>query len=408
MGLLKNFFGQNPEKHEQKGDSYFNNAVWGMAKIEYEKALDTLEKTSPGYDESETRLQDKLRQAREALAAEHRQTGENLMEQEYYDDARELFQLAIELTQDPELKSAIEERMLEMDRLTAGDIQTEVPESRIKDGDVMDEQEDEHFMALCATLPREVQALYVSYGASFKSGYLALNRGEFEIAADYLSHAMEENPNPDSFIPLELATAYMNLAKFDEARRLLETFLHYHPDVLPGYQLLCEVFWEMGAFDQAEELLAGCPDELKNSLAYYVLRGETMFHAGNYPEAISLYQNFMKEYGWDEPVARALARVFETVGDFEKARDVYAQIMDQCLSCHARIDPFVKRKFADISFDLGDSSSAILELYLSLAQEDPENAPFYFQRVSQIYSSLGNEEEARRFQIFAQQAQGRE
>jgi tetratricopeptide (TPR) repeat protein len=219
---------------------------------------------------------------------------------------------------------------------------------------------------------------------------------------------MEENPPPDSFIPLELATAYMNLAKFDEARQLLETFLHYHPDVLPGYQLLCEVFWEMRAFYQAEELLAGCPDELKNSLAYYVLRGETMFHAGNYPEAISLYQNFMKEYGWDEPVARALARVFETVGDFEKARDVYAQIMDQCLSCHARIDPFVKRKFADISFDLGDSSSAILELYLSLAQEDPENAPFYFQRVSQIYSSLGNEEEARRFQIFAQQAQSRE
>jgi len=408
MGLLKKYFGQNPEKHEQKGDTFFDNAVWGMAKIEYEKALGTLEKESPGYDESEKRLQDKLRQAKEALAVGHRQTGENLMEQEYYDDARELFQLAIELTQDPELISAIENRMLEMDRLTAGDIQTEVPEPRITDEGVMDGQDDEHFMALCGTLPREVQALYVSYGASFKSGYLALNRGEFELAADYLSRAMEENPPPDSFIPLELATAYMNLAKFDEARQLLETFLHYHPDVLPGYQLLCEVFWEMRAFDQAEELLAGCPDELKNSLAYYLLRGETMFQTGNYSEAISLYQDFMKEFGWNESVARALARIFETVGEFEKARDIYAQIMDQCLSCHARIDPFVKRKFADISYNLGDSSSEILELYLSLAQEDPENTPFYFQRVSQIYSSLGNEEEARRFQIFAQQAQSRE
>jgi len=408
MGLLKKYFGQNPEKLEQKGNSYFNNAVWGMAKIEYEKALDTLEKTSPGYDESETRLQDKLHQAKEALAIEHRQTGENLMEQEYYNDARELFQLAIELTQDPELASAIENRMLEMDRLTAGDIRTEVPEPRIQTEGVMDEQEDEHFMALCGTLPREVQALYISYGASFKSGYLTLNRGEFELAADYLSRAMEETLAPDSFIPLELATAYMNLAKFDEARQLLETFLHHHPDVLPGYQLLCEVFWEMGDFDQAEELLVGCPDELKNSLAYYVLRGETMFQAGNYSEAISLYQNFMEEYGWDESVARALARIFETVGDVEKARDIYAQIIEQCQSCHARIDPFVKRKFADISYNLGDSSSEILELYLSLAQEDPENTPFYFQRVSQIYSSLGNEEEARRFQIFAQQAQSRE
>ena len=79
--------------------------------------------------------------------------------------------------------------------------------------------------------------------------------------------------------------------------------------------------------------------------------------------------------------------------------------MDQCRGCHARIDPFVKRKFADISFELGQGSSAILEIYLSLTQEDPENNPFYFQRVSRIYALLGNEEEARRFQLFAQQAQ---
>ncbi|MCG2778898.1 MAG: hypothetical protein L6406_24745, partial [Desulfobacterales bacterium] len=105
MGILKNIFSQKPEKHEQKGDTFFNNSGWGMAKIEYENALSKLEKTSPGYDESEARLQGKLRQAKEALALDHSQTGETLMEQEYYDDARDLFQLAIDLTQDPELIS---------------------------------------------------------------------------------------------------------------------------------------------------------------------------------------------------------------------------------------------------------------------------------------------------------------
>lgn len=407
MGLLKIFFGQNPEKDEQKGDAFFNNAVWGMAKIEYEKALGKLVKTAPDYDESEARLQDKLRQAKEALAIEHRQTGENLMEQEYYDDARELFQLAIELTQDPELISTIENRMLEMQRLAARDIQTAVSNPQVNDEAVSHEQKDEYFVALCGTLPKEVRALYFSYGESFKSGYLALNRGEFDLAADYLSRALKENPSPDSFIPLELATAYMNLEKFDEARQLLEKFLQYHPDALPGYQLLCEVFWAIRSLDQAEALLAACPDELKNSLAYYLLLGETMFQAGNYSKATSLYQDFMKAYGWNEPVARALARTFETVGDFEKARDIYANIMDQCRSCHTRIDPFIKQKFADISFDLGQYSSAILEMYLSLAQEDPENTPFYYQRIRRIYSSLGNEGEARRFKLLAQHAQSR-
>jgi len=405
MGILKNIFIQSPEKHEQKGDTFFNNSDWGRAKIEYENALTKLEKAAPGYDESEARLQGRLCQAKEALALEHSKTGETLMEQAYYDDARDLFELALDLTQDPGLISSIENLLLKMERLTAGEIQTDDSGPRAKVEEVSNDQEDETFMALCGTLPEDVRGIYQSYGESFKTGYLALNRGEFDVAADYFARAVKENPSPDSYIPLELATAYMNLEKFDEAQQLLRTFLQYHPDALPGYQLLCEIFWETGAFDQAEALLDGCPDDLKNSSAYYLLRGEAMFRSGDYSEARSYYEKFLREYGWNELIARALARTFETLGELENARDIYAEIMDQCRGCHARIDPFVKRKFADISFELGQVSSAILEIYLSLTREDPENNPFYFQRVSRIYASLGNEVEARRFQLFAQQAQ---
>jgi tetratricopeptide (TPR) repeat protein len=406
MGLLKSFFGQTPAKHEEKGDTFLNDTDWGRAKIEYENALIELERATPRDDESEARIQDKLRKAKEALAREHRETAENLMEQEYYDDAHDLFQLARELTQDPELISTIENRMLKMARLNDINTQAELPSPQISNDAVFVGQQDEYFMALCGTLPKEMQTVYFSYGEAFKSGYLALNRGEFDLAVDYFSRAMEENPSPDSFIPLELATAYLNLGKLDEARGLLETFVQYHPDALPGYQLLCEIFWEIRAFDEAEALLAKCPDELRHSVAYYLLRGENMFHAGNYSEAKSFYQDLLKEYGWNEAIARALAKTFETSGEFENALDMYAKLIDQCRSCHARIDPFIKRKFADISFELGQYSTAILEMYLSLAQEDPQNTPFYYQRVSQIYSSIGNEEEARRFKLFARQAQG--
>lgn len=408
MGLLKKFFSQDPEKIEQKGDAFLKASDWGRAKLEFEKALDALEKTSSD-DASETRLRDKLVQAKGALAHEHRQAGEDLMEAEYYDEARGFLQLALDLTRDPALISAVEKLMHEIARLTAGDIQMEVPQSDLTpladDETYTGDQDDETFMALCSTLPEEVQEAYLSYGGSFKTGYLALNRGDFERAADDLSHALEENPAPDSIIPLELATAYLNLEKLDEARRLLETFLQHHPDALPGYQVLCEVYWEIGAFDQAETLLADCPDDLKNSLAYVLLRGETLSKAGSHPEAVSYYQDFMEAYGWNEPLAIALAGTLETLGDLERARGLYAKIMDQCRSCHTRIDPLVKRKFADISFDLGQHSSAIMEMYLSLAQDDPENAPLYFLKISRIYASMGNEEEARRFRVFAQQAE---
>ena len=408
MGLLKKIFSQDPEKTEQKGDAFLKASDWGRAKLEFEKALDALEKTSSD-DVSETRLRDKLVQAKGALAHEHRQAGEDLMEAEYYDEARGFLQLALDLTRDPALISAVEKLMHEIGRLSAGDIQMEVPRSDLTpladDETYTGDQDDETFMALCSALPEEVEEAYLSYGGSFKTGYLALNRGDFDLAVDDLSHALKENPAPDSIIPLELATAYLNLEKLNEARSLLETFLQHHPDALPGYQVLCEVYWGMGAFDQAETLLADCPDDLKNSLAYVLLRGETLCQAGRHSEAASLYQDFMEAYGWNEPLVIALAGTLETLGDLESARDLYAEIMDQCRSCHTRIDPLIKRKFADISFDLGQHSSAIMEMYLSLAQDDPENAPLYFQKISRIYASMGNEEEARRFRVFAQQAE---
>ncbi len=408
MGLLKKIFSQDPEKTEQKGDAFLKASDWGRAKLEFEKALDALEKTSSD-DVSETRLRDKLVQAKGALAHEHRQAGEDLMEAEYYDEARGFLQLALDLTRDPALISAVEKLMHEIGRLSAGDIQMEVPRSDLTpladDETYTGDQDDETFMALCSALPEEVEEAYLSYGGSFKTGYLALNRGDFDLAVDDLSHALKENPAPDSIIPLELATAYLNLEKLNEARSLLETFLQHHPDALPGYQVLCEVYWGMGAFDQAETLLADCSDDLKNSLAYVLLRGETLCQAGRHSEAASLYQDFMEAYGWNEPLVIALAGTLETLGDLESARDLYAEIMDQCRSCHTRIDPLIKRKFADISFDLGQHSSAIMEMYLSLVQDDPENAPLYFQKISRIYASMGNEEEARRFRVFAQQAE---
>ncbi|MFC1828999.1 tetratricopeptide repeat protein [Thermodesulfobacteriota bacterium] len=408
MGFLKMFFNKAPEKIEQKGDAFLKASDWGRAKLEFEKALDALEKTSSD-DASETRLRDKLVQAKDALAHEHRQTGENLMEAEYYDEARGFLQLALELTRDPALISAVEKLMQEIARLTAGDMQMEVPQSDLPpladDETYTGDQDDETFMALCSALPEEMQEAYLSYGESFKTGFLALNRGDFDLAADALSRALEENPAPDSIIPLELATAYLNLEKLDEARHLLETFLQHHPDALPGYQVLCEIYWEMGAFDQAETLLADCPDDLKNSLAYVLLRGETLSQAGRHPEAASLYQDFMEVYGWNEPIAVALAGILERLGDLENARDLYAEIMNKCRSCHTRINPLITRRFADISFDLGKHSSVIVEMYHSLVQDDPENAPTYFQKISRIYASMGNDEEAHRFQVFAQQAE---
>ncbi len=419
MGLLSIFSGKDPENHERKGDALFEAGAYGKAVVEYERALDRLEKTSPwdeGYRQS---LQDKIQSSRESLALEHRQTAENLLEAGHDYDARQYIDLALELTEDPELKKALEQQLQSREVIKAEDVKIELPEVEIEDhepesevGQIEEtpngEEEDEYFTALVGTLPDEVQDAYLGYGEAFKTGYLALNQGDFESAAAHLTIALEEHPDPASYIPLELATVYLNLGKHDEAQRLLETFLEHHPDVLPAYQLLCEVFWETKAFDRAEDLLGSLPSNLSESVAGYLLRGETLFQAQKFGEAKSFYRNFLKTYEWNESIARALAKTHEALGEMANARNIYSEIMAQCHSCHARIDPYIKQKFADLSFASGLNTTAVLELYLSLAREVPQNAVEYYQKISRIYSAQGNLEEARRFQKISEKYENQE
>ncbi len=409
MGLLGIFSGKDPENYEQKGDTLFEAGAYGKAVVEYERAQDRLEKTSPWDDGYRQNLKDKIRAGKESLALAHQQTAENLLEAGHDYDARQYIDLALELTEDPELKKVLEQLLQDGKVDEIEDIENELPDVEIQDHEseyedeqveeaLNGEEDDEYFAALVGTLPDDVQDAYLSYGEAFKTGYLALNQGEFEKAADHLTTAMEELPDPASYIPIELATAYLNLGKYDEARRLLESFLEHQPDALPAYRLLCEIFWETKAFDRAEGLLASLPPNLKESVAGYLLRGETLFQAQKYGDAKSFYREFLKTYEWNESIARALAKTHEALGEMANARSIYSDIMAQCSSCHARIDPYIKQKFADLSFASGLNTTAVLELYLSLAREVPQNAVEYYQKISRIYSAKGNLEEARRFQ----------
>jgi tetratricopeptide (TPR) repeat protein len=415
MGILNCFSGKDPEDYEKKGNALFETGAYGKAIVEYELALAKLEKSAPWDDDYRHGLKDKISSSKENLAQEHEKTARDLMEAGHNEDARQYIELALELTGDSQQQAALEKYLQELDSPKIEAIQTTLPnfevpdqEDESQDEPLDQKQEDEHFTALIGTLPEEVQESYRGYPTDFRIGYVALNQGDFEQAAEYLSRAMQEIDDPQSYIPLELSTACLNLAQYDEAIRLAESFLQHHPGVLPAYQLLCEIFWETKDFDRAEILLASLPEELAESVAGYLLRGETLYQAAKYAEAKAFYRDFFKKYEWHETVARAQAKNHEALGEMANARYIYRDIMDQCSGCHARIDPYIKQKFADLSFGSGLNTSEVLELYLSLAQEVPQNAAEYYQKICRIYSAQGNEAEARRFQLISEKYEKKE
>lgn len=405
MGILKIFSGKEPGEYEKKGDSFFEDKKYGLAKIEYETALNKLKKRDPNNIDTINRLQDKITHSKEALALQHKQTGEELIQAEMFDDAEDIIRLALELTEDPTLKIKLEEQLQEIHNHFTAKESKEIPdfegngENNEEDG--YQETGEEYFTALCGSLSEEMQKDYHNYGDAFKTGYIALNQGNFELAEAKLSQALEENHLTNSFIPLELATAYLNLKKYEEALPLLKGFLKEHPDSLQAYHLLCEIFWEKKDFDQAQKLLDSCPEELFDSLHIQLLRGETLFQAKRYQEAESLYLDYIESSGWDENIARSLAKIYEALLEKEKARDTYSEIINQCSSCGLQIDVFIKHRYADLCFESKQYSEDILGLYLSLVQEDPDNRALYCEKISQIYSAQGNEKEARRYKLLA-------
>jgi tetratricopeptide (TPR) repeat protein len=415
MGILNFFLSKDPEDYDRKGDALYEAGAYGKAIVEYERALEKLEKSSPWDDGYRNSLQDKIAGCREKLAREHAEVARELMEAGHNDDARQYIELALELTPDDELKTRLNRDLRQMDQSNLAAIQATLPNFEVPEPEKAPEEkpeqpahDEEYFVALIGTLPEEVQESYRNYPAAFKAGYLALNQGDFERAEEFLSRAMEETDDPGSYIPLELATTCLNLGKYDEACQLAESFLKYHPQALPAYQLLCEIFWETKSFDRAETLLNSLPEDLAQSVAGFLLRGETLYQAEKYAEAKKFYRDFMKNYEWNEGIARAMAKTHEALGEMANARYLYKDIMDQCRSCHSRIDPFIKQRFADLSFGSGLNTTEILELYLSLAQEIPQNAAEYYQKISRIYASQGNKTEARRFEAISEKYEKQE
>lgn len=403
MGLFDALFRQNYTKYEYRGDRYMKAGDFGAAKLEYEKAMAILLNQSGHHpDYHRERVANKLENSREGLAVQHKETALNLFDSRCFSDAEEWLNLASELTKSRDLAHQIEDlrtriRDARLDRSDEifydGDPETEIPE---------DQTDGDYFIVLCGALPEKDQEAYLGYGEAFEKGYVALNQMDFKSAAEWLSEAMKEHGDHITHAHLELATAYLNLGRMKDALELLEQFLGFDPESIRAYELMCDIFWERRDYAGALKMLAHAPDSIKSAVALNILLGETLRRAGEWSKAETLYLDFMALNGWNKHIAAALAGTYETAGNDTKALDLYGKIISDCQGCGNKVDPYIKRRFAELSYGLGHYSENLNELYLSLCQEDPAHRAVYYERISDVYSRIGHPEEAERFRLFSE------
>jgi tetratricopeptide (TPR) repeat protein len=401
MGLFSFLTGKAPEEMELAGDKFFKAAEFGAAKMEYEKAAGKAESKFPEKVNLIERLYGKITDAKEALAQKHLENSEHLMESDNCDEALDLLELALELTQNEDLKQDIQNRLNEMNRaFESGD--ADVSKVYLSGSEPFPSAEetdnDEYFLILCNSLPEDIRKEYRTYDKTFKKGFIALNSGDFQTAVKMFTESLNAEGRSQPLVPLELSTALVHLNQFDQARTLLEDFIEENNQDVRAYQMLCDIYWVSGNHDNAIILIDQCPSPLKESFPIQMLLGETCFQMERYHEAESLFIACEKDFGPNEILSRSLAKTYEALGDLETARDIYEKILNGCTKCGVRSDPFILRRYAELRFACDERSTQLLELYLSILQEDPDNKDEYFQRIHALYTAMGNTAEAARYQ----------
>lgn len=413
MGLFDFLFGGTPEKYEKKGDSYFKKDLFGQAKIEYERGK-SRHCVKPSEDRTYgDRIAVKIQDTCEALAIQHLTRGKELVEAHCIQDARELFILALELTDDETLVFELEQMMLETAPDKISGIQLSEEEDMSSDEkslnemkmfeDSLEESADvyaQEFEALCSTLPDMERKAYHSYGEYFIKGFVELNQGRFDSAAHNLATALGMQMDDNNYIPLELATCYLNLDEYQMVVDLMGPFLNRYPESLKGYEILCEAFWAMGEFIKAEALLNGCSEKIADSMLIHLLRGETLFQENRYDDAEDYYKALIEEKGREDLLLRALAKTVEAKGNPKAAKEIYKELISACKGCRKRPDFHLRLGLADTSFASADYSDQLVDLYLNLAREDPKHKSEYYEKVSTIYAELGNLFESQRYKSF--------
>jgi tetratricopeptide (TPR) repeat protein len=402
MGLFS-FLIKSPEKKEAAGDAYFNASKFGSAKLEYESALELIEKKQPDDAAMKDRVLEKLKNSRESLAVQHLETGDQLVESNALDEAERLFTLALSLSENPELKQTLKDRM----SLIIKDMPEDEDDYEVDQMDEHTEEPEEYdaeheFEVLCMTLSEEMGQAYKSYGETFKEGFLALSHGDFERAAELLHRAMEENPSDDSHIPIELATALIHLGQADKAIEHLTFYLQNNPSSFHGISMLCDIYCELKRFDLAHGVIEQASETIRNSAEGARLNGRIYFLEGDYKRAEEIFRDVLNAKGWNIDVARDLAMTLGVSDQTEEAKALYADLLNQCTGCGQRLNPLDKKAFADLSIKMNDYSDKILNLYLELANDHEEIRSDCFSKASMIFSRNGNEKEAARFKKLAE------
>ncbi len=225
MGLLDRLFKTDPRQALERAEGL-------LARGDAAKALRLAQRAADGGSLAQnTRAEQIIRRAREALAGAVLDKAALSEEAGFYEDAAEWISAALEHVDDEGRRDELERRVEELlARATEQDRQREAPAFP----DFPDDEEtpepvageleldpEEHYETLVSTLDDDVAARYETRPEEFRRAFVQLNEGQVQEALEALEALAESWPE-DPVYHLERGRCHLLLGHYEEARRDLE------------------------------------------------------------------------------------------------------------------------------------------------------------------------------------------
>lgn len=226
MGWLKKIFASDPLKELEKAERLLAD--------EPERALEmALAWTTEGSDETTAKLREFTDRARQAVIQRALQRADSSEEEEYFGDAAEWLEAAIEHSEDGELKEQLTMRRKELMRKELlleedGDIGFEVHETVEATVLSPEMDHDDFFDTVIDMLQDPVAIRYRKQGQQFRRLFGQFQHGEVEGLEESLSALLESDGTytPDTgtvaVVTLERGRLRLLLGQFTEARQDFE------------------------------------------------------------------------------------------------------------------------------------------------------------------------------------------
>ncbi len=444
MGFLGALFGKRFATHKERGDRYFQEGQFGLARAEYEAAL---KRFDPARDDAAARraVTDGLQQARERIGLAQLEEGERLLAAELPNEALDALQLALELLPAGHERRAAAETARHRAETRRQTAELDGPKAVLgldsaaagaDDADAdADADFDDDFERYLLPLSDEQAEAYRDLGADFRAGCGALQQGDGTGAVAAFTKAKALAPD-NPYVALELGKALLFAGEAAAAGVELARYSDAYPDDPDVAYLLADAWRSADRAADALALLEAEAERRPHSVRARLAIADHHLAAGAPAAAVEAAEAALalvdletpprRHSTWsrgasaagtlDAMAARANSReripprlvLLRTLGQALIAADRAAEALeplDQAIRAHWRYDPENRQfdfdrdavwLFARVAIDTKRRLARAVELLHVLAVSvSPEEQPAVWATLGRAYALQGEPREAR-------------